>query len=379
MFEYFDDNYWWSLMVVNSLGQGGELSEIDRACAPLRGLSADRVTEQEAARWTRAWIDLGSHVARLAGGDAEGRLSASASRKYLRAANYLLIGEMMLRPGSAERAAAYDDALRAFRAGIELSSRPVEFVEVQFEGTTLPALFVPASRAAAQPAPCMIHFDGTHDVKEVTYLRHRHGAADRGISLLIVDHPGSGGALRLGGLFARPDIETAATACVDYLEGRRDVDADAIGIVAQSFGGYYAPRAAAFEKRLKVCIVWGAIWDAYEARLAFDGNFEPDNWWLLGLETREQVIARLREFTLEGGVIERVECPLLVLHGENDRQCALSAAQKTFARATGSSRRELRVFRADEGGDQHCQADMFSMATDYIHDWLAEFFGTNAR
>jgi dienelactone hydrolase len=66
----------------------------------------------------------------------------------------------------------------------------------------------------------------------------------------MVDPPGSGEALRLRGLTSRVDSEAWATACVDYLETRDDVDPTRIGLVGWSLGGYCAPRAAAFEKRL---------------------------------------------------------------------------------------------------------------------------------
>ena len=55
---------------------------------------------------------------------------------------------------------------------------------------------------------------------------------------------------------------------IDWLEKRDDIDATRIGIWGISLGGYYAPRSAAFEKRIKACIAncgpynWGALWDA---------------------------------------------------------------------------------------------------------------------
>jgi dienelactone hydrolase len=377
MFEYFPDNYWWSLMVCNSLGMGGEISEIDRACAGLRSLSGGHIGDREKAAWTAAWLELGQRVERLAERDHERGLMASAARKYLRAASYLFVAEAVTPHGDPRKPQVYKAAQDAFRAGARLTAPEVEFVEVPFEGASLPALFVPA-HGVDGPAPCLVHFDGTHDVKEVTYLRHRDGLARRGVSLLIVDHPGSGEALRLRGLLARPDIEVPATACVDYLEDRADVDPEEIGIIAQSLGGYYAPRAAAFEKRFKVCVVWGAIWSAYEAFAEVGAAFEPSEFPLLGVSDRDSVIERLKQFTLDGGVIEQVECPLLIIHGENDRQCRLWTAKQTYERATASPRRELRVFTAEEGGDEHCQVDLFAQATDYIHDWLALFFADRA-
>jgi dienelactone hydrolase len=74
----------------------------------------------------------------------------------------------------------------------------------------------------------------------------------------MVEHPGTGGALRLHELPAVVDAERPGAACIDHLVGRGDVDADRIGIVGWSLGGYYAPRAAAFEKRFALCVAWSA-------------------------------------------------------------------------------------------------------------------------
>ncbi len=35
---------------------------------------------------------------------------------------------------------------------------------------------------------------------------------------------------------------------------------------------------------------------------------------------------------------------------------------------------QMRIFSREEGGAEHCQGDIISMATDYIHDWLALYF-----
>ena len=375
MYEYFPGNYWWSAMVTNSLGMGGEMTEIDPVCAGLRELAQGEIGPAERATWARAWRGLGERVEALAARDAEQGLQASATRKYFRAANYLFVGEVMdpASDGDPGKLDHYRAAQRAFRSGVEHAARPVEFVEVPFEDNTLPALFVPAVGVDG-PAPCLVHFDGKDDVKEVTYLRHREGLADRGISLLIVDHPGSGEVLRLRRLYARHDIEVAATAAVDYLVGRSDVDPDRLGIIAQSMGGYYAPRSAAFEKRLKLCVVWGAIWSVLDVLADTGTSLEPDNWKLLGpLPHAEAVRERLAPFTLED-VIDQLECALLVFHGENDRQVPLWTAERTVERAVNAATRELRVFTNEEGGAEHCELDLFSQATDYIHDWVANFF-----
>ncbi len=65
----------------------------------------------------------------------------------------------------------------------------------------------------------------------------------------------------------RGDYEVPVKAVIDFVEKRRDLDAKRIGMWGVSLGGYYAPRAAAFDKRIKACIAlggpfnWGADWD----------------------------------------------------------------------------------------------------------------------
>jgi dienelactone hydrolase len=90
-------------------------------------------------------------------------------------------------------------------------------------------------------------------MKELLYLSHLPAEfRRRGVSTLIVDHPGVGEALRLRNLKTLPETEIPAGAAIDYLQTRSDVDPKCIGIIALSLGGYYAPRAAAFENRLKM-------------------------------------------------------------------------------------------------------------------------------
>ena len=45
---------------------------------------------------------------------------------------------------------------------------------------------------------------------------------------------------------------------IDYLETLGDVDREHIGIVGWSLGGYYAPRAASYERCLQLYGAWGA-------------------------------------------------------------------------------------------------------------------------
>jgi hypothetical protein len=137
---------------------------------------------------------------------------------FLRAVNYQLVAEGMVPFGHNQKLQAYERALELFRQGIGLQDHPVEFLNVPFAGTTLPAIFVPATGATSR-APCLVHFDGSDDVKEITDLRHGLGLppgrrhADRRPSRQW-RQPAAWQPAR------RPDIETATSAAVDFLGQR---------------------------------------------------------------------------------------------------------------------------------------------------------------
>lgn len=80
-------------------------------------------------------------------------------------------------------------------------------------------------------------------------------AAARGWHCLVFEGPGQRGALHLNpGLVFRPDYEVPVRAVVDYALSRPDVDEDRLALIGYSLGGGLAPRAAAFEPRIKAYI-----------------------------------------------------------------------------------------------------------------------------
>ena len=98
----------------------------------------------------------------------------------------------------------YSKMLECFAAGVRLRREPIEFVEIPYHGTTLPALFYRAPGEGRRPA--MIHFDGFDVTKEWIHLCGiSRELAARGVSSLMVDHPGIGAALRLQGLAMNPE------------------------------------------------------------------------------------------------------------------------------------------------------------------------------
>lgn len=381
MFEYFPGNYVWNLGVVAALNSGGLIDEVDRACRPIRDLASqgsDVGTRELMTSWTAVVDDL-EESARA---DVAAGRTLSAGAKFVRAANYLTQAERMQRANSPERLPIYQRCLDLLEQGLALVDPATRRVEVPFEGSLLPAYFTDASEVGGDPVPCIVMWNGLDSTKEHMYLS---GFAQmlraRGISTLMVDCPGSGEALRFLGLTARIESEDWAAACVDYLEARDDVRADRIGLVGWSLGGYYAPRAAAFEKRLALCVAWGANhdWGAVQRRrLDREGeNPVPHYWdhvlWVWGQQDVTSFIAMADRICLDG-VVEKIEIPFLVAHGENDRQIPVAYAHRSFEQATSSPKRELRIFTTAEGGAEHIGLDHLPHVGEFVADWVDETF-----
>ena len=376
MFEYFPGNYIWNLGVVAALNSGGTIDEVDRACRPIRDAAARG--DAGTADFMRAWQRIADQLEEQARAAEAAGHRRTAGQLYKRAAMYICQAERMQSASSPGRAEIYRHCLALMERSFELVDSRTSRVEVPFEGAALPAYFTRAETSG--PAPCMIMWNGLDSTKEHMYTSGWcQELAARGISTLMVDCPGSGEALRLRGLTARVETEDWAAACVDYLETRPDVDPARIGLVGWSLGGYYAPRAAAFEKRLKLVVAWGANhnWgEVQRRRLEREGeNPVPHYWehvlWVWGEPDVPTFIKNADRITLDG-VVEKITCPFLITHGQSDRQIPVAYAHRSYEQAVNSSHRELRIFTPDEGATEHVGLDHLPHVAAFTADWVTD-------
>jgi dienelactone hydrolase len=189
-------------------------------------------------------------------------------------------------------------------------------VEIPYEGTRLIGILrKPAGASADRPPPVVVMCMGLDSAKEEMDAYENVFLA-RGMATLAFDGPGQGEAEYE--LPIRGDYEVVVKAVVDWLERRPDVDSARTGLWGVSLGGYYAPRAAAFEKRIKACISLSGPYDWI------------DNWKGYPELTREtfRVRAKCRTqaeaveygaaLTLKG-VAGKITCPLYLVAGKLDR------------------------------------------------------------
>ena len=378
---HFPGNFMWSnaTLVTKGMAPYGAvaLGEIDEICQRLMS------RQDEPHAWWEEWSAMAARLEAVAdSAEAEGR-RLTAGNYYLRAGMYYFTAERFIPPGP-EKLEMGQKAIECCTNGILRRYPNVERVEVPYEDVSLPALFMKA-QSASSPAPTIVLFDGLDNCKEMSVLFAGLEFAARGWNTMSIDGPGQGESLRLRDIRTRYDYEAAGIAAYDYVSARDDVDPERVAVMGYSFGGYYAPRIVAFDDRYAACVAFGAMhWDmpewvteirdsvARNPKTSATSHFQIP--WVFGADDLDEAIEIASRFNLVG-VADRIKCPFLVAHGENDRQVPFEDARK-LVEVVGSKDKTLLAFSAEDGGAEHVQVDNRQVGVDAIADWLAPRFGS---
>lgn len=312
--------------------------------------------------WCAAWS------ARAAVHEALGRESLkngfklTASEHLIRAAIYYHFAKFVFVQDVKQMRAAHMKAVECYRDGVAHARPPGERVEFGFGENRLCGVL---RKPNEKNNPVLIMAPGLDSTKEEIHAYAEPFLA-RGIAVLAIDGPGQGEAeyeIPICG-----DYERAARAVVDWIEGRTDLDKNRIGIWGVSLGGYYAPRAAAYEKRIKACIAlsgpfdWDGIWDGL-----------PDltrETFRVRSHSKDEMQARQVAKTLTmKEAAARITCPIFIVTGRQDRLVPASHAEQLAKAVAGPV--ELMVVE-DGGHNANNRPYRYRSRT---ADWLAGQFG----
>lgn len=380
---FFPLNYQWDLaanIAVNSKAPHGEVFRI-------ANLIADASAEADLDVWHDAWVEVAARHESLAIERERAGALRSASESFRDASVFYQVGERVLEFHDDRKLDLFTRAVACFERSLALRSPRARVIGIPYEGTTLRAYFLPAELAddgddgagPDEPQPCVFWFDGFDLSAEILTVR-AEDLCRRGLHMVVVDGPGYGWALRVQGLATRYDYEAVAEAVVDHLETMPEIDTSRLGLAANSMGGYYAPRAATFEKRIRAVAAWGAMHDFhwYLGKQLARGRISADDpasapfsqaLKVFGVDTPEEALRAAEDFKLDP-IIGQLTCSLLVVHGENDQQVPVDQARRTYEGA-GSEDKTLVIVPRGTPGEEHCQWDNIVMAQHPIFDWFA--------
>jgi 2,6-dihydroxypseudooxynicotine hydrolase len=279
-------------------------------------------------QWYRAWMDLGRTHEGLAREAAAAGRAVTAGEAYYRAAIAYHFAVFSWTENLDEYTRGHERRIACYAQALPWLDPPGERVEFPLETIGIPG-YLRRPAGIARP-PVVLFLSGLDSVKEEHATFERHFLR-RGLATIAIDGPGQGETWYR--MKMRVDFEVAATAAIEYLLGRDDVDGTRVGVCGVSLGGYLAPRCAAFEPRLRAVASIGGLHSLEEGRLHRGVHLAR---WLhiWGARDDTELAARSRGATL-AQCAARITAPLLVVHGALDNLIPPEDAYRTYERARG--------------------------------------------
>jgi len=359
-----------------------------------------RIKEGDDESWYSEWLRTAQRVETMAQDFEDQDDQISARECYLRASNYYRSAEFFLRtnPPDPRMVETWRKSRDCFLKVAALSDGLIRPVEIPFEGTTLPGYFCLVDKSGALRPLLIIQtgFDGTG---EELYIQRATAALKRGFNCLIFEGPGQGRVIREQHIPFRPNWETVVTPVVDFALGESVVDPERIALMGISFGGYLAPRAVAFEHRIKVCIANGGIYDFhanvvrsqprdFDEMLDDESTAEeidkeiyqtmetdPSLRWIFnngmltfGAKSPSAWVRMTRPYDLRD-YADKIECHMLVVDSEDDKDVPGQAKPLYDALRCP---KEFMLFTIEEGAGEHCQIGALMVSNERVLNWLQE-------
>lgn len=356
--------------------------------------TANKIVEGDFESWCREWTKLAKRIHEFADKCyLEGHL-VSAKGAYLRASNYYRTAEFYLHenPNDPRINELYDAGIKCFSKVMKLNKPVIEAVKIPYENTTLPGHFY---YEGDEKRPVLVLVNGFDGTKEEFYGIAMSALA-RGMNFFTFEGPGQGEAVRSQHLFFRYDYEKVVTPVIDYLISRKEIDPNRIVLMGESFGGYLAPRAAAYEKRIAACIANGGVYDFMGSRpsnFSREGFFEyvrnnPEEannsmyeemkksseikWsvsnamYVFDAKTPAECLLKTENYYLKG-IADKIECPTLVIDVENE---GYFKGQSKLLYDALKCKKDFMLFTKEEGAEEHCQVGAKLIAGERIFNWI---------
>ena len=263
--------------------------------------------------WCAAWSARAAHHEQL-GREALSRgHQLTAGECLQRAGVYYHFAAFLFVNDVPQMKTAHMKAVECRQAALPFLRPPGERLRIPYNGHMLSGILrKPVGYDKPAVVVMAVGLDSTKeegDAYEAPFLA-------RGMATLIFEGPGQGEAQY--DLPIRGDYEVPVKAVLDYVATRRDLDATRIGMWGVSLGGYYAPRAAAFDKRIRACI---ALSGPYDMGDCWDGLPElTREAFRVRSHCATQADARRNAATLSlKGIAGRITCPMFIVTGKQDR------------------------------------------------------------
>ncbi len=313
--------------------------------------------------WCSAWSKRAAMHEALGRDCLKNSFFLSAGEHLVRAAIYYHFAKFVFVQDVKQMRAAHMKAVETYDAALAFIRYPGDKVQIPFGKHNLKGIL--RRPEGNKKAPVLVMAPGLDSTKEELHAYEEPFLA-RGMAVLAIDGPGQGEAeydIPIAG-----DYEHAAKAVVDWLEKRQDVDGRNVAIWGVSLGGYYAPRAAAYEKRFRACIAlsgpfeWADIWNKLPdlTRQTFQVRSHARD--------EKEAFEKSKVLSMKEAA-KKITCPIFIVAGRQDRLVPASHAEQLAKSVSGP----VELLMVEDGG--HNANNRPYRYRSRTADWLAGQFG----
>jgi pimeloyl-ACP methyl ester carboxylesterase len=315
---------------------------------------------------------------------------AAAQNRLKNAAFYYRAAEFLVEPGDANKLPLYKKFSSLFYEAF--ADEAIERQKVPYAGGYLPAMVLAPRSENGRKKGTIVAFGGFDSFIEEFYCMWV-SLAEAGYEVIAFEGPGQGAALREYGLPFDHAWEKPTGAILDYFEVS---DATLIGV---SMGGYWAIRAAAFDKRIQRVVAFPPVYDWMElaggishgtvdflmkwrGMMNFMVKMKMANSKLkhtvnqaLFITQKEQpidVVDWLLGMNKDFLHSELIDQDVLLLGGEHDAFQPPKLVVKQEAALVNAKSVTTRIFTQAEHADQHCQMGNLGLVLETIAAWIAQ-------
>lgn len=283
---------------------------------------------------------------------------------FLKATAVYRIGEYDILDITEERLRIYKKILDSYSRGLKLyDNMTVEKVDLPYNGSKMSGwLLIP--KGASKDVPVIVATGGLTGFKEEVHTVAM-SLINSGLAVLLIDGPGQGESLYFNKCYLSIEHEEAYDKMFDYLINRNDVGKK-FGIFGASFGGYLVARIAGFlSDKLAGCVSRGGSYDPKEMIPVYPYSLEK-----LAIrfgKDKDYVTEHLLDKMNLQGIAEKITCPLLIIHNEQDPLFNVESVKRTYAEAA-STDKTIKIYP----GFDHCVTFDDTEVHRYLVDWFAD-------
>lgn len=330
------------------------------------------------SEWRAGWLSLAER--------------AGHEKRWLHSAYYYRMAEFFLKSDDLQKMQIYKKCIENFHKGFnqELHLTYAK-CNVPFEHAALSSIKISAARSKGTVLVC-----GGYDSFMEEFVLQVSALALCGYTVILFDGPGQGDCIHEK-LFFRYDFEKPVSAVIDFYNLKR------CAMIGISWGGYFALRSAAFDKRIVAAAAYDVMDDGLEVmtnvfwapishvlRVAFHSHLGSvmntlttrirkksilADWalsqgmYITGTKTAYAFYQNLSKHTLKH-ITGRLTQDILLLAGEKDHYIPVKQYYRLKKGIHNAKSLNFHLFTKEEGGEQHCQVGNHMLAINRVTEWL---------